>query len=90
MLKSLLSGMGVLALAAGSFVGAGSAGASGAQEAKVACCGECKPGDDCSIRCDLKGETAPATKVACCGGCEKGEDCLKACPPNKASCCEVK
>lgn len=90
MLKSALLSVGVAVLAVGSFVGAGSAGASGAQEAKVGCCGECKPGDDCLIQCDLKGEAAPGAKVACCGGCEKGEDCLKVCPPKKASCCEVK
>lgn len=87
MWKKILLGLGVpaLALAGFGFVQARSE----APQAKVICCGECKPGDDCLTKCEVVGKVPKGTKVSCCGHCQKGDNCLEKCGAQK-SCCEAK
>lgn len=59
------------------------------RQAKVICCGECKPGDDCLARCEVVGKVPEGSKVTCCGHCEKGDNCLEKCDAQK-TCSEAK
>lgn len=87
MWKKILLGMVVpaLALTVFGFV----SGPGTAPEARVICCGECKPGDDCLAKCEVVGKVPKDTKVTCCGHCQKGDNCLEKCGAQK-SCCETK
>jgi len=88
MWKKLLLGLGppALALAVFGFVQE----TDRAPEAKVLCCGQCKPGDDCVAKCEVVGRVPEGTSVTCCGNCRKGDDCLSTCAPRKRSCCEAR
>lgn len=57
--------------------------------AKVICCGECKPGDDCLVKCEVVGKVPAGVKITCCGKCQKGDNCLEECS-SKSTCCETK
>lgn len=87
MWKKIVLGLGAaaLALAGFGFVQARSE----SSQAKVICCGECKPGDDCLAKCEVVGKVPKDTKVTCCGHCQKGDNCLEKCGALK-SCCETK
>lgn len=77
----LLLGLGTAGLAALGFA----FGFGGKPEAKVICCGECKPGDNCLEKCRVIGEVPKDLKLTCCGKCQKGDNCLEKCAGG--SCC---
>jgi len=88
MLKSMLLGLGAVGLAlAGSF--GPSQGGPPPEKARVLCCGECRPGDDCLSKCEVIGKVPEGTKLACCRNCREGDDCHARCGARKP-CCEVK
>lgn len=80
-MKALLIGLALSGLALLGFVAAPKS-----PEARVICCGECTPGDDCLKKCTVVGEVPKDLKLICCGQCKKGDDCLKKCTDGK-SCC---
>lgn len=88
-LKRIFLGLAGPVLALAGF-GAAALGTGKAPDAKVICCGQCKPGDDCLATCEVVGEVPNALTLACCGTCERGDNCLDKCAPEKRSCCEVK
>ena len=57
-------------------------------KARVVCCGECKPGDNCLEKCEVIGEVPQDLVLTCCGNCEKGDDCLEKCG-GASSCCTI-
>lgn len=89
MWKKILLGLAapVLALAG---IAASTVGSAKQEEARVICCGDCKPGDDCLAKCEVVGKVPKDLMLTCCGNCTKGDDCLKKCGPSKNSCCEAK
>jgi len=87
MWKKIVFGLGVPALALAGFGFVQGVGKD--PEAKVNCCGECKPGDDCLAKCDVVGRVPQGMSLTCCGNCEKGDNCLEKCAA-KRSCCEAK
>ncbi len=89
MLKNMILGLSALAVAGVGYVGVTGSGAN-AQEPRVICCGECKPGDNCIEKCQVVGVVPKDTKLTCCGHCQKGDNCLEKCGSAKKSCCEVK
>ena len=80
-MPKLLLSLGMAGLAALGLV----FGFGGKPEAKVICCGECKPGDNCLEKCQVIGEVPKDLKLTCCGNCQKGDDCLAKC--DGGTCC---
>lgn len=89
MLKKWTLGLGAALLSLGGLGAVAWTSGQDAGQPRVICCGECKPGDDCLVKCKVEGKVPKDAKLTCCGKCEKGDNCLEKCS-SKRDCCETK